>query len=111
MVLGPQIASEVSGDQDSKKYGGSFEVDAESKGDHPPEELEQAWYHELERLQKEPVAADELQKVKNQITADAFRRLKSPFGLAIQLLVYDGLGDWHYLDQWATRTKAVTAGD
>jgi len=41
--------------------------------------------------------------VKNQIQADAFRRLDNPFFLMIQLLVYDGLGDWTYLQDWSRR--------
>jgi predicted Zn-dependent peptidase len=111
MVLDQQVASSVSANQDSKKFAGDFEVDAEAKGEHTPEELEQAWYAQLDKLQKETVPDLELQKVKNQITADAFRRLQSPFFLMLQLLYYEGEGDWRYLDQWAARTKAVTAAD
>ncbi|HEV8631200.1 MAG TPA: pitrilysin family protein [Thermoanaerobaculia bacterium] len=111
MVLDQQVASSVSANQDSKKYAGDFEMAAEAKGEHTPEELEQAWYEQLGRLQKEPVPELELQKVKNQIAADAFRRLQSPFFLMLQLLYYDGEGDWRYLDQWAARTKAVSAAD
>jgi predicted Zn-dependent peptidase len=111
LVLDQQIATSAAGVQDSKKYAGYFEVSAEAKGDTAPEQLEAAWYRELERLQAEPVPADELQKVKNQIAADAFRRLESPFFLALQLLWYDGLGDWTYLQDWAVRTSAVTAAD
>jgi predicted Zn-dependent peptidase len=111
LVLDQQVATSVSAGQGSRRYGGLFELDAEAKGEHTPEQLEQSLYRELERLQEEPVPAKELQKVKNQITADAFRRLQSPFFLMLQLLYYDGLGDWHYLEQWGTRTKAVTAED
>ena len=89
----------------------AFGVSIESKGDATPEQLEAAWYEELARLQEEPVPAEELQKVKNQIAADAFRRLESPFFLMLQLVFYDGLGDWTYLNDWADRTMAVTAGD
>jgi len=60
---------------------------------------------------QEPIPADELQKVKNQISADAFRRLDNPFFLMIQLLVYDGRGDWTYLQDWAEKTVAVTDED
>ena len=52
-----------------------------------------------------------MQKVKNRIAADAFRRLENPFFLMLQLLFYDGLGDWNYINEWADRTLAVTADD
>jgi predicted Zn-dependent peptidase len=111
LVLDQQIASSASSVQDSKKYAGYFEVSIEAKGESTPEQLEAGWYRELQRLQDEPVGAEELQKVKNQIAADAFRRLESPFFLMLQLLFYDGLGDWSYLNDWAERTLAVTAAD
>jgi predicted Zn-dependent peptidase len=111
LVLDQQIATSASSVQDSKKYAGYFELTAEAKGEAGPEQLEAAWYAELKRLQEETVGAEELQKVKNQIAADAFRRLESPFFLMLQLVYYDGLGDWRYLDYWAERTLAVTAAD
>jgi predicted Zn-dependent peptidase len=111
LVLDQQIATSASSVQDSKKYAGYFEVSVEAKGEATPEGLEAAWYRELARLQAEPVPAEELQKVKNQIAADAFRRLENPFFLMLQLLWYDGLGDWTYLQDWAQRTSAVTAED
>ena len=55
--------------------------------------------------------AEELQKVKNQIAADAFRRLENPFFQLIQLLFYDGWGDWTYINTWADQTLAVTPED
>jgi len=73
--------------------------------------VEQAVYEELERLQKEPVPEEELQKVKNEFKANAYRRLASPISVAIQLMVYDALGDWKYINTSADRTDAVTAGD
>jgi predicted Zn-dependent peptidase len=111
MVLARPIASAVAASQDSRKWAGAFEVTLQAKGEHTPEELEAAWYEQLARLQNEPVSAEELQKVKNQIAADAFRRLQNPFFLMLQLAWYDGLGDWQYLNEWAPRTLAVNAAD
>ena len=67
-------------------------------------------YEEIEKLQKEPVPAEELQKVKNQAKANAYRRLSSPFFIAIQLLVYDGLGDWRYINTYAEEVDARHRG-
>ena len=63
------------------------------------------------RIRDEPIPERELQKVKNQITASAYRRLASGFFLLIQLLLYDGLGDWEYINEWAENTLAVTDAD
>lgn len=49
--------------------------------------------------------------MKNQITASAYQQLSGGFHLLIQLLVYDGLGDWEYLNDWAETTLAVSADD
>jgi predicted Zn-dependent peptidase len=111
LVLKDQIATSASANQESRKWAGVFTFFAETKGDATPEQLEQAWYGEVARIQNEPIPAEELQKVKNQIAADAFRRLENPFFLMVQLLYYEGLGDWRYLNSWAERTLAVTADD
>ena len=111
MVLGKQIAASASAGQNSRKYAGSFSFSAETKGDATPEALEQAWQEELDRLRNEPIPPEELQKVKNKIAADAYRRLQSPFFLMFQLLFYDGMGDWTYINTWSDRTLAVTAED
>jgi zinc protease len=111
LVLGRQIASDASASQDSRKYAGAFALSAEAKEGASPEELEAALLEEVQKLQEEPISDRELQKVKNQITASSYRRLSSGFFLLIQLLLYDGLGDWEYLNDWAERTLAVTADD
>jgi len=111
LVLGQEIAAFSRARQGSRKWGGSFSFFAEAKGEGTPERLEAAWYDELRRIQDEPIPADELQKVKNKIAADAFRRLNNPFFLMIQLLSYDGLGDWTYLNTWSEPTLAVTEAD
>jgi len=111
LVLGKEIAAFSGARQGSLKWGGSFSFFAETKGAGTPEQLETAWYDELRRIQDEPIPADELQKVKNKIAADSFRRLSNPFFLMIQLLRYDGLGDWTYLNTWSEPTLAVTEAD
>ncbi len=111
LVLGKEIASSASAGQDSGKYAGSFSFRAETKGNGTPDELEKAWYMELRKIQDLPIPARELEKVKNNVAAGSFRRLQNPFFLALQLMFYDGLGDWTYLDSWADKTLAVTAED
>ncbi|MDH3285782.1 MAG: insulinase family protein, partial [Acidobacteriota bacterium] len=111
LVLDKQIATSAFGGQNSMKWAGHFSLFAEAKGETTPAELETALYAELDRLAKEPIPAEELQKVKNQIAANAFRRLEGSFFLMLQLLLYDGLGDYTYLNTWSVRTLAVTEAD
>ena len=111
LVLGKEIASSAVAGQDSGKYAGSFSFSAETKGDATPAQLESAWYMELRKLQELPIPDRELQKVKNNVAAGSFRRLQNPFFLALQLMFYDGLGDWTYLNSWSDKTLAVTAED
>src|SRR5207245_4806981 len=73
--------------------------------------VEQALYTEIDKLKNEPGSAEELQKVKNQAKANAYRRLSSPFSIMVQLLFYDGLGDWRYINTYADQVEAVTAAD
>ncbi len=85
---------------------------AETKGDATPEQLEEAWYAELERLQTEPIPSRGAPEGEEPgIAADAFRRLQNNFFLMVQLLFYDGLGDWQYINTWSDKTLAVTADD
>jgi len=111
LVLDQQIAASARASQQSWRYNGFFDVSAETKGEATPAELEASLIAELERLKSEPVPAEELQKVKNQIAADAFRRLENPFFQLIQLLFYDGWGDWNYINTWADKTLAVSPED
>jgi len=111
LVLGRQVANEASASVDPRKYAGIVEVECVVKDGKDPAAVEQAVYEEIERLQKEPVPASELQKVKNQAKANAFRRLASPMSIVIQLLFYDGRGDWRYINTYPEKTDAVTAED
>ncbi len=111
LVLGRQVANEASASVDPRKYAGIVEIECVVKDGKDPAAVEQAVYEEIERLQQEPVPASELQKVKNQAKANAYRRLASPLSIAIQLMVYDGRGDWRYINTSPEKTDAVTAED
>lgn len=111
LVLGRQVANEATASVDLKKYDGSFQVEAVVKDGKDPLAVETAIEEELARLQKEDVPAEELQKVKNQAKANAYRRLSSPFFIMFQLLVYEGMGDWKYINAYADEVDRVTAAD
>jgi len=111
LVLGRQIANQVSASIDPRQYAGIFIVECTVKEGQDPAAVEAAVYEEIDRLKREPVPPEELQKVKNRYKANAYRRLTSPIAIAIQLMVYEGRGDWRYINTSAGRADAVTADD
>jgi predicted Zn-dependent peptidase len=111
LVLGRQIANEVGAAVDGRKYAGIFEVECTVKDGKEPAAVEAAVYETIGKLQQEPIGAQELQKVKNQYKANAFRRLSSPFFVMFQLLLYEGLGDWRYINTSSEKADSVTADD
>jgi predicted Zn-dependent peptidase len=111
LVRGRQVANDVTAPVDGRRYAGIFQAEITVKDGKDPAEAEKALYEEIETLQQTPVPAEELQKVKNEYKANAFRRLASPFSIMIQLLVYDGLGDWRYINESPDQADAVTADD
>lgn len=111
LVLKQNVATSAFASQDGRRFEGLFELRGVAKPGHTPEEVEQALYKEIERLQKEPVGAEELQKVKNQNAANSFRRLQSSFALMFQLLIADSGRGWQTLNTDPARLQAVTADD
>jgi predicted Zn-dependent peptidase len=111
LVLGKQVANEAQAAIDVRKYSGIFTLECVVKDGKDPAEVERGIDEEIAKLQKDPVPAEELQKVKNQFKANAYRRLSSPFSIAVQLMVYDALGDWRYINNAAEKADAVTPAD
>jgi predicted Zn-dependent peptidase len=111
LVEGREIASSAACRQDSRKFAGYFSFAAETKGDATPLDLENAWYAEIQRLQEEPVTERELQKVKNQVAADSYRRLQTNFFLLIQLAYAEALGSWEEINEEPKKLQAVTSAD
>ncbi|MFN2385196.1 MAG: M16 family metallopeptidase [Thermoanaerobaculia bacterium] len=111
LVLGSQVATQTFASQNSQKYAGAFNAGGEVKEGKKPEDVEKGIYAEIEKLQKEPVPAEELQKVKNNFAAAEYRRLASNFPILVQLIVNDGMGDWREVNEAGPKVQAVTAAD
>ena len=94
-----------------QKYAGAFSVDAEAREGTPLEKVEKGILAEIEKLKKEPVTAEELQKVKNNVAAAAFRHLSSNHFILFQLLIYDGYGDWREMNEARKKLAPVTTED
>jgi predicted Zn-dependent peptidase len=105
-------ASASAGDlMDPQKYAGAFAVDAEAKEGKSLGDVEKGILVEIEKLKKDLVPAEELQKVKNNVAAASFRRLSSNFFILLQLIVYEGYGDWREMNEGPKKAAAVTAED
>ena len=111
LVLGSKIATEVQAGQQPMKFAGSFGASGEAAEGHTPQEVEAGIYQEIERLQKEEVPAEELQKVKNNFAAGEYRKLASNMAILFQLMVNDGMGDWRAINESGPKIQAVTAAD
>lgn len=111
LVLGRQVATETYATQNSQKWAGSFNAGGEAKDGKTPAEVEAAIYEELEKLKREPVPAEELQKVKNQFAAAQYRKLSANFPIFMQVLFSEGTGDWREVNEAGAKLQAVTAED
>jgi len=111
LVLGRGIATDAYARQESRKWEGLFNAGGEVREGHTPEELEQGIYEAIEKLKREEVPAQELQKVKNNFAAAEYRRLTSNFAVLMQLIRSDGEGDWREINAAGPKIQAVTAAD
>ena len=95
-----------------ERYPNLFTVFAAPRHPHPASELEKAVLEELERLKREPVSAEELEKIKNQIQTGFLRQLNSNTKLAYWLSYGQSLfGDWRYLVQRLEAYEKITPED
>lgn len=89
-----------------------FVITATPLAPHTTAEVEAAIYEEVERLKQEPVSAQELEKVLNNLDADLVRGLRSNSGLASQLALYQAIaGGWRYILTSRDNVAKVTAAD
>ncbi|TVQ94875.1 MAG: insulinase family protein [Chromatiaceae bacterium] len=71
--------------------------------------LEQALLAQLQRLRDEPVAADELARIRSQLIAEKVYELDSVFSQAMQIGQLESVGlGWPLLDEYVERLSAVT---
>ena len=111
LVLEQQVAVQAGAGVDGRKYDGSFQISGVAAPGKTPEDVEAALLEELDLLAREPVGERELRKVKNQQLAGDFRKLQSKFGLMLQLLTYEALGEWGNINAFSDRIQAVTPDD
>ena len=108
LVLKDQIATGVRASANSLKYDGSFSVSASGKTDVSPARLRDVMLEELDLIKRNGISEYELDKVRNLLVADRYRRLRDPFFVLIQLLYFEGLRSWQMMDSYYDRVLEVT---
>ena len=111
LVLGSAVATSVYANEDSQKWAGLFNAGGEAREGHTPQEVEKGIYENLDKLKKEEVPTEELQKVKNNFAAAEYRRLTANFPILMQLIQNDGEGNWKEINEAGPKIQAVTAAD
>jgi zinc protease len=74
-------------------------------------EIEKQLLAELAAVQNQPVSAHELLKAKNALEASFVLGQDSLFYQALLLGQYELAGDWHQVDNYVPRVRAITADD
>jgi predicted Zn-dependent peptidase len=96
----------------ASRYANLFTFWAAPREPYRPSELEAAIYEEIERLQREPVTAKEMERVRNQIRSDFIGSLDSNEGLAAMLSYHMALmGDYSYFTTYLNTIEKVTPTD
>jgi predicted Zn-dependent peptidase len=94
------------------RYPNLFAIFATPRAPHGTEVLERLIFEEVDRLKREPVPADELEKTRTQLRADYIRGLDSNEGLAGKLSYFEAMnGDYRYLSTYLDKMAHLTATD
>ena len=88
-----------------------FTFSAQMRPGVKPDEVLAEVDRQIKQLQTKPVAEDELQKAKNLEQAEFVFGQDSIFNQAMQLGVYEMLGDYKMIDQYLPSIDKVTAAD
>jgi predicted Zn-dependent peptidase len=95
-----------------ERYPHLFMLSADPIAPHTTEEVERVLYRELKRLEREPITKRELERIRNNLQADAVRRLGSNYWLAFSMTEYELLtGSWRNMLTYVDEVGSVTAED
>ncbi len=113
LVVEKQLATDVgSFTAPGSRYPNLFIIAATPRAPHTVAEIETAIYAEIEKLQKEPVAAHDLQQILNRLEYEEVRQMGSNGGLARNLTEYEAVaGTWRYLIEHRQKVAKVTPDD
>ncbi len=111
LVRKQQIAASANiGYSPTARHPVLFLVSATPSRGRTPAELEAAIRAQIRRVQEEPIAPAELERVKAQVAASNVFTRDSVFYQAMQMGMLETVGlDWRMLDRSVERVRAVTA--
>jgi zinc protease len=115
LVYDMQIAQDVAAFQASQSLSSSFQIIATPQPGHTVAELQKVIDEEIQRLQREPPTARELERSVNQVEASFYDRMERVGGFggkADQLnAYYTGTGDPDWFNEDLARYRALSVGD
>ncbi len=111
LVEHEQLVSGVSTEYTESIDPHLFYVRAELNPDVDPKEVETVLLEELEKLHRQPVGPDELQRVQNQLSAQYLSGFETTIDQAIQYGLFETIASCQLLEDYISRIQAVTAGD
>jgi zinc protease len=110
LVYDMKIAQSVSAAQESQKLASTFEISASPMPGHSVDELLAVIDEELDKLRREPPAAPEVDRAKNQLESDTIRNLEPLLARAERLQSYNYLlNDPGFLGEDLRLYRAVDA--
>jgi len=115
LVYDMQIAQDVNAFQASQALSSSFQIVATPRPGHTVAELQKVIDEEIQKLQREPPTAHELERSVNQIEASFYNRMERVGGFGgkgDQLNAYfTYTGDPDYFNEDLARYRALSVGD
>jgi len=112
LVYEQQLALEAGGDYNYFSHDpGLFWFWGTPMPGHTPDEMEKALLAEMDRLKREPVTDEELQRAKNQVEATFVFQDDSVHRRAALLARFELIGGFADKDRFVERLRAVTAAD
>lgn len=113
MLRGAEIAVEAGTSYDPfDRLAGLFLFAATPNEGVQPEALEKAFIDELEDLKKNPISAQELDRVKAQVIAAKVFDRDSMFNMGMQIGMLDSVGhDWKIINSYVDEIRAITIED
>jgi len=115
LVYDMQIAQDVNAFQASAQLSSSFQIVATPQPGHTVAELQKVIDEEIQKLQREPPSAHELERALNQIESSFYNRMERVGGfggVADQLnAYYTSTGDPDWFNQDLSRYRALSAND
>jgi predicted Zn-dependent peptidase len=100
LVLKERLVSSVDawGSDPGERYSNLLSIYSQLNSDADPSKVESIIWEEIEKLKTEKVSTDELQRIKNKMTADFLREIDNNGNLADNLSYYELLtGNWEDL--------------